>query len=48
MIAVANEPGGTAYAWRITEPAFAMAGKTGTAQVRVISAEERRHRHPKQ
>ena len=41
MIAVANEPGGTAYAWRITDPAFAMAGKTGTAQVRVISAEER-------
>ncbi|HEX3486775.1 MAG TPA: penicillin-binding protein 2 [Micropepsaceae bacterium] len=41
MNAVANEPGGTAYAWRITDPAFAMAGKTGTAQVRVISAEER-------
>ena len=41
MIAVANEPGGTAYAWRIADPAFAMGGKTGTAQVRVISAEER-------
>ena len=41
MIAVANEPGGTAYGWRITDPAFAMAGKTGTAQVRVIGAEER-------
>ena len=41
MIAVANEPGGTAYGWRITEPEFAMAGKTGTAQVRVISAAER-------
>jgi penicillin-binding protein 2 len=41
MIATANEPGGTAYAWRITEPAYAMAGKTGTAQVRVITAEER-------
>jgi penicillin-binding protein 2 len=41
MNAVANEPGGTAYAWRITDPTFAMAGKTGTAQVRVISAEER-------
>jgi penicillin-binding protein 2 len=41
MIAVANEPGGTAYGWRITDPAFAMAGKTGTAQVRVISAQER-------
>jgi penicillin-binding protein 2 len=41
MIAVANEQGGTAYGWRITDPAFAMAGKTGTAQVRVIGAEER-------
>jgi penicillin-binding protein 2 len=41
MIAVANEPGGTAYSWRITDPAYAMAGKTGTAQVRVISAAER-------
>ncbi len=39
--AVANEPGGTAYAWRITEPGFEMAGKTGTAQVRVITREER-------
>ena len=35
MNAVMNEPGGTAYAWRITEPGFEMAGKTGTAQVRV-------------
>lgn len=41
MGAVANEPGGTAYAWRITDPAFAMAGKTGTAQVRVITRDER-------
>jgi penicillin-binding protein 2 len=41
MNAAANEPGGTAYAWRITNPAFAMAGKTGTAQVRVITQEER-------
>jgi penicillin-binding protein 2 len=40
MNAVANEPGGTAYAWRITEPGFEMAGKTGTAQVRHISREE--------
>ena len=39
--AAANEPGGTAYAWRIADPAFAMAGKTGTAQVRVITREER-------
>ncbi len=43
MDATANEPGGTAYAWRITEPGFEMAGKTGTAQVRVITREERAH-----
>ena len=43
MSSVTNEPGGTAYAWRITDPAMAMAGKTGTAQVRVISNEERQH-----
>jgi penicillin-binding protein 2 len=43
MNAVANEPGGTAYAWRIKEPGFEMAGKTGTAQVRVITREERAH-----
>ncbi len=40
MSAVTNEPGGTAYAWRITQPGFEMAGKTGTAQVRRISKEE--------
>jgi len=40
MNAVANEPGGTAYAWRIVEPGMEMAGKTGTAQVRKISKEE--------
>ncbi|MGC9953238.1 MAG: penicillin-binding protein 2 [Rhizomicrobium sp.] len=39
--AVTNEPGGTAYAWRITQAGFEMAGKTGTSQVRRISAEER-------
>jgi len=33
MTAVANQPGGTAYAMRIADPAMAMAGKTGTAQV---------------
>jgi len=38
--AVTNEPGGTAYAQRIVKPGFEMAGKTGTAQVRKISAEE--------
>ncbi len=42
MNGVANTPGGTAYAWRIAEPGFEMAGKTGTAQVRVISREEHR------
>jgi penicillin-binding protein 2 len=41
MFGAANEPGGTAYPWRITNPALAMAGKTGTAQVRVITKEER-------
>jgi penicillin-binding protein 2 len=41
MNAVTNEPGGTAYAWRINEAGFEMAGKTGTAQVRRITKEER-------
>jgi penicillin-binding protein 2 len=36
-----NEPGGTAYGGRITQPGFEMAGKTGTAQVRRITREER-------
>lgn len=40
MNAVCNE-GGTAAAWRITEPGLEMAGKTGTAQVRVITKQER-------
>jgi len=39
---VMNEPGGTAYGSRIHQAGFEMAGKTGTAQVRRISAEERR------
>ena len=30
-----------AYSWRITQPGFEMAGKTGTAQVRRFSREER-------
>jgi penicillin-binding protein 2 len=38
---VMNEPGGTAYGSRIPEPEFAFAGKTGTAQVRRITAAER-------
>jgi penicillin-binding protein 2 len=37
---VTNEGGGTAFPWRITEPGFEMAGKTGTAQVRVYTKEE--------
>jgi penicillin-binding protein 2 len=37
MNRVTNEPGGTAYAFRISEPGFEMAGKTGTAQVRAYS-----------
>lgn len=41
MNMVTNVPGGTAYAWRIAEPGFEMAGKTGTAQVRVITKAER-------
>jgi penicillin-binding protein 2 len=40
MNKVMNEGGGTAYAWRIPIPGMEMAGKTGTAQVRVYSAEE--------
>jgi len=40
MNRVMNEGGGTAYSWRITEPGFEMAGKTGTAQVRAYSKEE--------
>jgi penicillin-binding protein 2 len=43
MSAVVNEPGGTAYAARIMDPALAMGGKSGTAQVRHISLEERLH-----
>jgi penicillin-binding protein 2 len=43
MNAVVNELGGTAYAARITEPGFAMGGKSGTSQVRHISDYERAH-----
>ncbi|HKX64937.1 MAG TPA: penicillin-binding protein 2, partial [Rhizomicrobium sp.] len=38
---VVNQPGGTAYPERIIEPGFEMAGKTGTAQVRRYTLEER-------
>jgi len=41
MFEVSNNRRGTAYAARIAEPTMAMAGKTGTSQVRQISAEER-------
>ncbi|HUB85375.1 MAG TPA: penicillin-binding protein 2 [Rhizomicrobium sp.] len=41
MSMVTNTPGGTAYAWRITEQGYEMAGKTGTAQVRRITKEDR-------
>ena len=36
-----NAPGGTAYGSRILQTGFEMAGKTGTAQVRRITKEER-------
>jgi penicillin-binding protein 2 len=41
MNAAVNVPGGTAYVMRITQPGFEMAGKTGTAQVRRITAADR-------
>ena len=47
MNAVVNEQGGTAYAERITEPGFAMGGKSGTSQVRAISEYEHEHGLPK-
>jgi penicillin-binding protein 2 len=43
MNAVVNEQGGTAYAARIPDAAFAMAGKSGTSQVRRITQYERDH-----
>jgi len=41
MIAVANNPRGTAYLARIAEAGYEMGGKTGTSQVRRISKAER-------
>jgi penicillin-binding protein 2 len=41
MVAVVNTPLGTAYRARIETPGLAMAGKTGTVQVRRISKAER-------
>ncbi|HEY3638782.1 MAG TPA: penicillin-binding protein 2 [Rhizomicrobium sp.] len=40
MNAVTNEGAGTAFRWRIPNPGFEMAGKTGSAQVRRISEAE--------
>lgn len=42
MNSVMNVPGGTAYGSRINIPGQEMAGKTGTAQVQRITAEQRR------
>jgi penicillin-binding protein 2 len=42
MRAVVNDPRGTAFKARITDPTMAMCGKTGTSQVRRITEEERR------
>ncbi len=41
MSAVVNEQGGTAYGSRIREAGFEMGGKTGTAQVKRITKQER-------
>lgn len=41
MNAVSNEPGGTAFRARIEQEGMWLSGKTGTAQVRRISARER-------
>jgi penicillin-binding protein 2 len=43
MNAVVNEQGGTAYAERITDPGFAMGGKSGTSQVHAVTEYEREH-----
>jgi penicillin-binding protein 2 len=42
MRGVVNDPRGTAFRARIMDPAMAMAGKSGTSQVRRITEEERR------
>jgi penicillin-binding protein 2 len=41
MSGVTNEPNGTAFKSRIVEPGLEMGGKTGTAQVRIITMAER-------
>jgi penicillin-binding protein 2 len=45
MFNVVNTQHGTAWSARITDPAMAMAGKTGTAQVHHYSEAERAHGH---
>lgn len=40
MIAVVNEPGGTAFGKRLRGEGLSMAGKTGTVQIRRITKEE--------
>lgn len=42
MRGVVNDPRGTAFRARIMDPSMAMAGKSGTSQVRRITEEERR------
>ncbi len=44
MNSVVNVPSGTAFSSRIKKPEFRMGGKTGTAQVRRISMQERETR----
>lgn len=41
MMDVVNDPRGTAHPYQIKNPAFSMAGKTGTAQVRRITLAQR-------
>ena len=45
MYGAVNEPHGTAYGVRINDPAMAIGGKTGTAQVHHYSEAEREHGH---
>ncbi len=42
MTGVVNDPRGTAFRARVTEPGMQFGGKTGTSQVRRITEEERR------
>ena len=42
MYAATNEPMGTSYRSRFTDPKYMYAGKTGTSQIRRITAEQRK------